>query len=264
MARYQVILAYDGTPYQGFQRQVGAETVQGVVERALRVLGWNGQSILAAGRTDTGVHAIGQVIAFDLDWRHTAADLRSAMNANLPMEIAALQVTEVDEDFHPRYAAIARSYRYHIFCQELRHPLRERFAWRVYPEVDLDRLAQAAELIRGKHDFAAFGTPPREGGGTIRHVFEASWRCLQSQWQNPDLIFDITADAFLYRMVRRLVYIQVLVGQARMSLEDLKRLLESPPETVIQGLAPPHGLFLVAVEYRQTKGAKDDLQPLVG
>lgn len=259
MARYQVTLAYDGTLYQGFQRQAGVETVQGVVERALRKLGWNGQSILAAGRTDTGVHALGQVIAFDLDWRHTPAELLSAMNANLPMDIAALQVAEVDGGFHPRYAALARSYRYHIFCQEVRHPLRERFAWRVYPEVDLDRLSQAAEVICGQHDFAAFGTPPREGGSTIRQVHEAKWHCLQSQWQNPDVVFDITADAFLYRMVRRLVYIQVLVGQVRLSLDDLRRWLDHPPQTVIQGLAPPHGLFLVVVKYRQVDGAREDL-----
>lgn len=250
MARYQVILAYDGTPYQGFQRQAGVETVQGVVERALRNLGWSGQSILAAGRTDTGVHAAGQVIAFDLDWRHSTTELRSAINAHLPPEIAVQSVAEVEDDFHPRYAAISRSYRYHIFCQEVRHPLRERFAWRVHPEVDLTRLTQVADLLLGTHDFAAFGTPPRAGGSTVRTVYESRWHLSQSEWQNPDIVFSITADAFLYRMVRRLVYLQVLVGQGKMSLGDFQELLANPPKTAVQGLAPPCGLVLVSVAYR--------------
>lgn len=249
MARYQVILAYDGTPYHGFQRQAGAETVQGMVERALRNLGWSGQSLLAAGRTDTGVHAAGQVIAFDLDWRRSPAELCSAINAHLPPEIAALHVAEVSDDFHPRYAAVSRSYRYHIFCQEGRQPLRERFAWRVFPQVDFARLTQAADLLLGKHDFAAFGTPPRAGGSTVRTVYESRWHLSQSEWQNPDVVYNITADAFLYRMVRRLVYLQVLVGQGKMSPDDFRRLLANPPQTVIQGLAPPSGLILVSVMY---------------
>lgn len=254
MARYQVILAYDGSQYQGFQRQPRADTVQATVETALSKLGWSGEAILAAGRTDTGVHATGQVIAFDLDWQHAPDDLQAALNANLPADISALKVQPVSNDFHPRYAATARCYRYRLFCQEIRDPLRERYAWRVWPEVTLEKLAGTAEILVGRHDFSAFGTPPRAGGSTIRSVFAADWTLVDTHWENPDLVFEITADAFLFRMVRRLVANQVAVGQGRLELADLSRWLENPPAFPVQGLAPSNGLFLHKVSYGDAHG----------
>ena len=251
MARYQVLLAYDGSQYQGFQRQRRANTIQAAVENALGKLGWSDRAILAAGRTDTGVHATGQVIAFDLDWGHTADDLQAAMNANLPNDIAALKVQEVAGDFHPRYAATARCYRYHVFCREIRDPLRERYAWRVWPEVALEKIAVAAEILVGRHDFSAFGTPPRAGGSTMRSVFAATWKPMDVHWEIPDLVFEITADAFLYRMVRRLVAAQVAVGQCRLTSTEIAGWLENPPDSPVQGLAPPNGLFLHSVTYAE-------------
>ncbi len=129
MARYQVILAYDGADFFGFQRQAdgcGQRTVQGVVEQALRRIGWQGRAILFAGRTDVGVHASGQVIAFDLDWLHSTDALLAALNANLPADVAAQAAQLAADDFHPRYDARARCYRYRLFCQPRRDPLRER------------------------------------------------------------------------------------------------------------------------------------------
>lgn len=249
MGRYQVILAYDGSQYQGFQRQRRAKTVQAAVEAALRNLGWDGQAILAAGRTDSGVHAKGQVIAFDLIWQHSAEALQAALNANLPQDIAALQVQAAGEDFHPRYDAIARCYHYHLFCQEHRDPLRERYAWRVWPAVPVEKLAEAARLLVGQHDFSAFGTPPRVGGSTIRRVLSAKWEMVPAFGENADLVFEIVADAFLFRMVRRLVAVQVEVGQGRLETGDIARWLEQPPAFPVQGLAPPNGLFLHSVMY---------------
>lgn len=249
MARYQVKLAYDGSQYQGFQRQRRANTVQATVEAALRKLGWDGQAILAAGRTDSGVHARGQVIAFDLSWQHSAEDLQAALNANLPLDIAALDVQTTRDGFHPRYDAAARCYHYHLFCQAHRDPLRERYAWRVWPAVIVERLAGAAELLVGQHDFSAFGTPPRAGGSTIRRVLRAKWEAVLTSGENPDLVFEIVADAFLFRMVRRLVAIQVDVGQGRLETSDIARWLEEPPAFPVQGLAPPNGLILHRVIY---------------
>ena len=156
MAHYQVILSYDGTDFLGFQRQSDARTVQGVVEYALDQIGWQGQRILAAGRTDTGVHASGQVIAFDLNWAHSDADLQRALNANLPNDVAVKEINIVDESFHPRYNALARQYQYQIICKEYRQPLEERYAWRVWPRLNLDLMRAGAQLILGTHDFAAF------------------------------------------------------------------------------------------------------------
>lgn len=140
MERYQVILAYDGSHYKGFQRQANARSVQAVVENALRKVGWEGKSILAAGRTDTGVHALGQVIAFEMDWSRSSEELQTALNALLPSDVVARDVRQVCPSFHPRYDASWRKYFYRLYCQPVRQPLLEPYAWRVWPEVELSNL----------------------------------------------------------------------------------------------------------------------------
>ena len=244
MARYKVIVAYDGTEFAGFQRQAKARTVQGVIETALQPLGWSGRSLLAAGRTDTGVHASGQVVAFDLDWRHTTLELQAALNAALPVDVVVRQVQPVQEDFHPRYDALARRYRYSVLCQEVRDPLRERYSWRVWPPLEFDSLKAAARMLLGTHDFAAFGTPPRVGGSTIRTVLSADWEQI-----GQEMAFEIMANAFLFRMVRRIVYILAAVALGRLDAALISRSLEGQPDQLPAGLAPPHGLTLVEVIY---------------
>lgn len=246
MARYQVILAYDGTHFHGSQRQLESRTVQGVVEQALRKLNWEAESVLLAGRTDAGVHASGQVVAFDLEWRHPPADLRNALNSLLPNDVAVRQVAECRADFHPRFDAVSRSYRYRILCDDVRRPLDEYCAWRVWPAPDVDRLTAAASELIGEFDFTAFGSPTRNGGSTIRQVSNAVWK------QDDDILyFEITANAFLYHMVRRLVFVQILVGQGVHQVEDIRQCLAKPTINAIPGLAPAQGLSLVAVGYQR-------------
>jgi tRNA pseudouridine38-40 synthase len=244
MARYQVILAYDGAHFHGSQRQVKVRTVQGVVERALRRLNWPGKSTIFAGRTDAGVHALGQVFAFDLDWGHSPDDLRNALNALFPADIAARRVIERPADFHPRYDALERSYRYRIYMDAVRNPLRDLRTWRVWPPPEINRLQAVARRLVGSHDFAAFGRPMKAGGSTIREVRTAAW-----DQHEDELCFEISANAFLYHMVRRLVYVQVEVGQGHRDVEDVQRCLKAPDGPQIQGLAPPQGLFLLEVSY---------------
>jgi tRNA pseudouridine38-40 synthase len=244
VALYQVILAYDGSEFFGFQRTPKNRTVQGIVEVVLRQLGWQERSIVSAGRTDAGVHADGQVIAFSLEWKAGSRELQAALNANLPQDVSAVAVQEARPGFHPRYDAQARRYRYRIFCQEWRNPLRERYAWRVWPAVDLGSIQASAQCLPGKHDFAAFGTPPRSGGSTIRTVFRADW-----QVEGDELIFDILAEAFLYHMVRHLVAFQVKIGQGKLPPEGLANLLQGEDQVPVQILAPPQGLTLVEVLY---------------
>lgn len=262
MARYKVILAYDGTRYHGFQRQsrdhghVETQTVQGLVESSLQKMGWREGSILAAGRTDAGVHASGQVIAFDLEWNHPPEDLCAALNARLPHDIAAISAESVSDKFHPRYDALARHYRYHLYCRKVRDPLKDRYAWHVWPPVELETLNKAAIQLCGSHDFSAFGTPPQIGGTTIRTVMEAIWRkylgsSLPTLADSVDIYFDVVANAFLYRMVRRLVYVQVAVSQGKLEEKTFVDLLKDPPQSVVQGLAPSKGLTLVGVEYER-------------
>ena len=228
--------------------------MQQVCEEALRKLGWQGDTLLAAGRTDTGVHASGQVIAFDLSWEHPLESLRDALNSHLPADVAARSVKEAPDDFHPRYAAKRRQYRYQIYCQPVRNPLLDRYAWQVWSQPDVERLQEAASILCGTHDFAAFGTPPRSKGSTVRTVYEASWQQQEHRVHLVRMDFTVTANAFLYRMVRRMVFAQVAVGQGRLSLEELQASLENQQECKIQGLAPPQGLCLVNVEYPQEPG----------
>ena len=256
MARYQLTLAYDGTDFFGSQRQAKSRTVQGELEKALCKLGWTGRSVILAGRTDRGVHATGQVAVVDLDWPHPDNDLIHALNADLPADMAVKEARTVHAKFHPRFDAQSRRYRYKLFCQPIRDPIRERFAWRIWPEVNGEIPANAANLFLGTHDFSAFGSPTTPKGTTVRTVMKAEWmQAEQDEWQ-----FEVQADAFLYRMVRRLVFVQVAVAQGKFSTEAIARSLaqqaKADPERsrrtrseIPAGLAPAHGLTLVEVAY---------------
>ncbi len=244
MARYQLKIAYDGTSFSGYQRQGELRTVQGEIEHALRRLNWAGQTIFAAGRTDTGVHASGQVISFDYEWQHGCEALQNALNAQLPNDIAVHAVKVAGDDFHPRYNATSRCYHYRIYCQPQRNPLLNRFSWRVWPPVDGSQMQAAAQVLLGTHDFSAFGKAPQPGGHTIRTIFEAEW------FQNSEeYCFKIHANAFLYHMVRKIVFLLVRIGQDKWTVEKLQAGVENQ-EHQLPGLAKPHGLSLVAVQYR--------------
>jgi tRNA pseudouridine38-40 synthase len=240
---YKVILAYNGSAFSGFQSQNGERTVQGEFETSLRKMGWQGQRIVGAGRTDAGVHAKGQVVSFELTWEHTTEDLLNALNYYLPKDMAAQSVVEVPTNFHPRYDAKSRWYRYHVICKPERDPLREGFFWRVWPAIDLDRMNKAAKGLLGVHDFAAFGSPMVEGGSTTREVFSAVWT------QTGDAYyFDISANAYLYHMVRRMTYVLVTIGQGEAPLSLIEESLETG-QLSIRGLAPAEGLVLQEVRY---------------
>jgi tRNA pseudouridine38-40 synthase len=246
MARYQVILAYDGTRFCGSQVQAKSRTVQGELEKSLRKLDWSGKSVIMAGRTDTGVHATGQVAAFDFEWAHSADKLLKALNSHLPSDVVIRSLFPVSADFHPRFDAVSRQYRYRMFCEPIRDPLREKFLWRVWPSVAEDALNQNASIFLGKHDFASLGSPttPAPRGTTVRTVTKAEWKRMpDGEWQ-----FEVSADAFLYRMARRLVFVQVSLAQGRCSVEKIQNALERQ-EKLLAGLAPAHGLTLVEVTY---------------
>ena len=246
MARYKLILAYDGTAFSGSQRQARRRTVQAELERALSTLSGRQARALMAGRTDAGVHATGQVAAAELEWRHSAEALRDGLNAKLPLDVAVTDVAIVGGEFHPRFDAKSRRYRYSVLFRPIRDPLRERMAWRMWPPVATAALAQFAECFLGQHDFGAFGSPSRRGGRTDRTVSVSEWRGAGEEWH-----YEVTAEGFLYRMVRRLVYIQMAVAQGKCSQGDVVRALETghPDGSFPAGLAPAHGLVLVGVDY---------------
>ncbi len=249
MARYQATIAYDGTAFRGFQAQPGFRTVEGELRSALGTLGRRDEPLLAGGRTDAGVHAAGQVIAFDLAWAHPAGELQRALNALLPDDIACPELRSAADDFHPRYHALKRCYRYRVITAPWPDPLRERYALRVWPAPDVDAMAGAARDLPGKRDFGAFGSAPREGSHTVRTVLRAEWLR-----KDEDLEFWIEADAFLFRMVRTITGTLLQVGSGRYSGEAFHALLATPfPASRGQGKAAPpapaHGLCLMQIEY---------------
>lgn len=244
MARYKTILAYDGTQFFGFQRQAKERTVQGEFEAGLRKIGWQEKTILAAGRTDTGVHATGQVVVFDFDWKHSFIALREALNSYLPGDISVREVNLVHPDFHPRFDAAARKYRYQIYCEPVRNPFRERFAWRIWPILQINTLKELAQQLEGTHDFVAFGTSPVRNGSTVRTIFNANW-----SRESSDYTFEITGTAFLYRMVRRIVHFQVEVSRGKRKDIKLSDYLSGELSGSVQGLAPANGLILTEVIY---------------
>jgi tRNA pseudouridine38-40 synthase len=245
VARYKSIVAYDGTAYRGFQRQTeGTPTVQGSLEAGLADIGWQGESLLAAGRTDAGVHAAGQVIAFDLDWDHPDEALTAALNSSLPGDIAIWHTQQAEPGFHPRFDARLRRYRYRLIVRPTRDPLRERYAWRVWTAPELSLMQPLAAALAGSHDFAAFGQAPISGGHTVRTVHQVAWRR-----HGDELLFEIAADAFLQHMVRRLVAASLAVGSGRVDLAEVEALIDRPDLRWEGRLAPPQGLCLMEVRY---------------
>lgn len=240
----RALVAYDGTDYFGYQRQRSEPSIQAEIEDALSSVTRQKTTVYAAGRTDAGVHASGQVIAFDTIWRHPPEALLKAANVELPDAVVFRHLEEASMDFQPRFDARERTYQYRMFFDTVRHPLKERFAWRLAHKVDVLPVAQAIEAsLIAERDFGAFGQPPR-GSNTVRHVIRASW----VEAAEGVYLFEITANAFLNRMVRRIVGTLCQVGQGRMSPRQFEEMIERG-RRMDTSLAPPHGLTLTSVTY---------------
>lgn len=237
-------MAYDGARYCGFQRQVSSQpTVQQELEQALARIAASPVNVKGAGRTDSGVHAAGQVISFDLPWRHGEQALIRAINANLPDDIALRALTEASPDFHPRFDARRRVYRYYVYNQPLPDPLRRLYSWHVQRPLDVDAMNRAAAHLVGVYDFATFGQAP-QGENTTRELFHAEWRR-----EGDELVFTIEGNAFLYRMVRSIVGSLCAVGRGEWGVEQFVAAFRAADRSQAATTAPPHGLVLVAVMY---------------
>jgi len=243
--RFWARVEYDGTDFFGFQVQAQGRTVQGELERAIQAVTGCRTRVVGAGRTDRGVHAQGQVIAFEVSWRHSPEDLQRALNATLDTDVAIQEIGEAAEGFHPRFSATGRVYRYTLLNRPIRSPLTRRTAWQVWPQLDRERMTEAARRLVGEHDFATFGRPP-QGENTVRRVVRA-----ELQEQPPFLLFEIEANAFLYRMVRNIVGTLVQVGWGQLPLEQFAALLPARDRSLIKLVAPPQGLCLVQVNYEE-------------
>jgi len=241
--RIKAIIGYDGTGYGGLQIQENAPTIQAEIEDVIAQLTGVHTRILAAGRTDAGVHAEGQVIAFDTAWRHPVSDLQRGMNALLPEQIVVFELREVEPGFHPRFGALSRRYQYTIYRAAVRHPFYGRHSLYVERPLDVEAMSGAAQCLVGRHDFLAFGSPP-QGHNSIREVIRATWS-LQEPW----LRFDIEANAFLYRMVRMLVGTMLRVGSGAITLEQFVQVLETRDRDGAGPAVAAEGLCLKSVAY---------------
>jgi tRNA pseudouridine38-40 synthase len=236
-------VAYDGTDFCGFQLQTGQRTVQGVLEDALATITQESIRVVGAGRTDSGVHAWGQVVAFHTRWRHSIDDLHRALNAVLPVDVAVRSLNKTREGFHPRFDAKSRWYRYTVWNHVVRNPLLRRTALWLARPLDVEYIAMATRLLIGEHDFGTFGSPP-QGQNTVRQVVRATWGQAGSE-----LWLDIEANAFLYRMVRSIVGTLLQVGMGEMTVEEFDARFASADRDQAGPTAPANGLCLMAVAY---------------
>jgi tRNA pseudouridine38-40 synthase len=234
--RYSARVEYDGTDFAGFQVQPGERTVQGELERVLASI-FDGQRIKVdgAGRTDAGVHARGQVIAFTVHDKVGRDELQAAVNGLLPADVSIATLKQVAFDFRPRYRARHREYRYRIW-NGTRNPLRERYAYGVHDALDVERMRDAARVFVGEHDFSPFGGKDRQ---PVRNVSR-----IEVRKQGQLITIVVVGDAFLRGMVRRIAAALIRVGKGKANVEDVRRALAAKSPAFKGEAAPARGLTL--------------------
>ncbi len=259
----KLVLEYDGTDFKGSQLQANGRTVQGELETALASLTGlkTGERCVVnlAGRTDSGVHASGQVATFLTASRLSLETFRRGLNALLPFDLAVLSAEEVDEDFHARFSAKERAYRYFILNRSVRSPLAQRFAYQVVQPLDLPAMQAAAASLVGERDFASFAgagwgvkaqlNPQGENPSTVRNLLRADWLVETGRPGGDRLVLEVVANAFLPHMIRNIVGTLLLVGKGECNPEDFARIVAVCDRRQAGPTAPACGLSLVSVRY---------------
>jgi len=242
--RIAVGISYDGSPFEGWQSQPSGKTVQDSVERALQAVAGVPVRIAGAGRTDTGVHAVGQVAHFDCDVERPDSAWVRGGNSHLPPEIAIQWAMPVDRQFHARFSALARSYRYVLYNHAVRPALASRHAGWFHLPLDVDAMRTGLAQLIGRHDFTSFRSSQCQAASPIRTIENGTISTV-----GPYLFFDITADAFLHHMVRNIVGTLIYVGKGRFNANWVGELLESRDRSKAAPTISPAGLYLQAVRY---------------
>jgi tRNA pseudouridine38-40 synthase len=266
MPTFQITLAYDGTDFVGWQRQAAGRSIQGLLEDALRELDGRDVTVHGAGRTDAGVHALGQVASFTLDRAIGADVLVRAINARLPGAIRVLRAVEAASDFHARFRARRKAYRYRVWNADIADPFERAYAWHIAGALDLEAMAAAAQPLVGRHDFAAFQSAGTAVKTTEREISSlsvaaesigpfASLRGAAGEvargmpLESRLILFDVCGDGFLRHMVRTIVGSLVEVGRGRRDAAWVAQVLASGDRGRAGPTAPASGLFLMAVQY---------------
>lgn len=250
LRHFRIIIEYDGSRYFGWQTQKDQPTVQETIETALETIVGAPVALHGSGRTDRGAHALGQVASLSCETELPPDRLRSALNGNLPKDIAVLGAYEVDGDFHARFSATAKTYRYQIVNRPIRSPLRRHRAWFVSDPIDVERMREGARHLVGEHDFRAFMKEGSEPRSTVRRVLR-----LEVERRGDEIVVEVEATGFLYTMVRAFVGCLVRVGRGDWAPDAIREVRDGPDrERVGPNTAPPHGLFLLEVRYDLVPG----------
>lgn len=235
------ILEYDGTDFQGFQIQKNGRSVQQELERALYEFNKTRVKTVGGGRTDAGVHAKGQTVSFQMEWTRDLQTLKRALNAKLPNDLYVRHVRTVDKNFSARYSATSRVYEYRVWNHPERDVFRTRYAHWLAETLDVNAMQSAAAYLVGKKDFSAFGSPP-QGDNPVREVMR-----LDVRRDGDEIFFTIQANAFLYRMVRRIVGTLLLVGRGHLPPAEMENVIQRKRRSGFS--APPQGLTLMEIKY---------------
>ena len=245
MPSFKITLAYDGGPFVGWQRQAEGTSIQGLIEDALAELDGRDVAVAGAGRTDAGVHACAQVASFTLV-RDTSPDIVvRSLNGKLPPEIRVQAAEEVPASFHARFDATSKRYRYRLWNADVLNPFERAYVWHVPGALDVAAMAEAARVVEGRHDFAAFQTVGGSGGPTVRVVTLSTI----ARRDNGLVTYEVEGDGFLRHMVRAIVGTLVDVGRGRHDPQWMRNIIASRDRSQAGRTAPAHGLFLVAVGY---------------
>lgn len=244
MRRIKLIIEYDGTSYHGSQIQANGHTIQAELQQGIERLTGEKASVIFAGRTDTGVHALGQVVAFDTEATIPPDRWQFALNSFLPDDIKVLHSTEVAANFHPRFDAVSKSYRYKIYRKAWGQIFWRNYAHLCTDQLDVEAMRQAAQRLEGSHDFRSFCA----SGSSVKS-FERTVLSCRLEEAEPFLYLDITANGFLYNMVRIIMGTLLEVGRGSLSPEDIDRIIAARDRSQAGPTAPPQGLYLREVHY---------------
>jgi tRNA pseudouridine38-40 synthase len=248
MPTVKLILEYDGSRYAGWQRQPDQPTIQEAVETALFQLTQESVSVIGAGRTDSGVHAVGQVASFRIGRQWTPREWIRGLNARLPDDVAVRSAALMPDDFHARYAARGKLYEYRILNRPERPALDRAYLWHVHKPLDPSAMERATSYLLGSHDFSSF-----EGTLTDNEDPVCDLRQLSLTKQDDTIRVFAYADRFLKHMVRAIVGTLVEVGHGKRAPDSMKTILAAKDRTAAGRTAPPHGLFLMRVDYDAEK-----------
>jgi tRNA pseudouridine38-40 synthase len=246
MRNIMMLVEYDGTNYHGFQKQAGSglATIQEALEEALHLLTGEQITVTGAGRTDAGVHALGQTINFYTNSTIPVERFAYALNTFLRSDIITRSAREVPEDFHAQFKAISKSYRYVIYNALIPTALQRLYSFHVSMQLDLAAMQKAAGFLVGEHDFAAFRASGSSAKTSVRHVTR-----LEVQNKEPYIYITAEANGFLYNMVRIIAGTLIYVGKGKLTPEDVRAALVSGDRTMTGPTLPPHGLFMLEVRY---------------